>query len=396
MIYKYKIMEIKNLLRITKNVIIPVACIILAASCGKDKDKDDDTPDKSTVCDIVSFTVDGLAWEINGTDISFTYSAETVIMPLAPVITLSPGATVNPPSGEPQNLFADAGITYTVTAADGVTAKNYTARAILNLQTVDSGVTGECTWTLAGVSGNCTLTVSGNGAMADYYSVYEPWYGYHDNIRRVVIREGVTAIGSYAFYQCYYLTEVTIPNSVITVGNGAFAGCSDLTTVTGGNSVEIIGNDVFSGCRLTGTLIIPNSVTSIGSYAFYGCTGLATLTIGNAVKTIGEGAFKDFDGLTAVTVGNAVETIGSRAFYNCTGLTTVTIGNSVETIGNEAFRECHGLITVTNLNPVPQNISDYVFYYASQRCTLKVPASAVEAYRAAPVWSNFRTIVAIE
>jgi hypothetical protein len=82
---------------------------------------------------IVSFTVDGTAWAVNGSDITYVYPAGTVETLLTPVITLSPGATVNPPSGASQNFFTEQGVTYTVTAEDGTT-QTYTVKATIQVQ----------------------------------------------------------------------------------------------------------------------------------------------------------------------------------------------------------------------------------------------------------------------
>jgi hypothetical protein len=145
-----------------------------------------------------------------------------------------------------------------------------------------------------------------------------------------------------------------------------------------------------------GSYTIPESVITIGNYAFYYCSGLTSVTIGNSVETIGEYAFRNCTGLTSVTIPNLVETIGDRAFYNCTGLTSVTIGNSVETIGNEAFYYCTSLTTVINQRTTPQAISSNTFHANTLRGTLKVPASAVDAYENANVWKGFSNTVSIE
>ena len=80
----------------------------------------------------------------------------------------------------------------------------------------------------------------------------------------------VTSIGYRAFYQCFGLTSVTIPNSVTSIGESAFSGCSRLTSVTIGNSVTSIGISAFYGCSGLTSVTIPNSVTSIGDNAFDG------------------------------------------------------------------------------------------------------------------------------
>ena len=113
---------------------------------------------------------------------------------------------------------------------------------------------GNLTWKL---DADGTLTISGTGAMKDY--------DYHDNrspvcknsnVKKVVIEDGVTSIGRYAFASCSSLTSITIPDRVTSIGNAAFESCKGLTSIT-----------------------IPDSVTSIGGYAFYACSSLKTISL---------------------------------------------------------------------------------------------------------------------
>ena len=174
----------------------------------------------------------------------------------------------------------------------------------------------------------------------------------------------VTSIGSYAFYECYSLTSVTIGNSVTSIGNYAFNNCSGLTSVTIGNSVTSIGNYAFNNCSGLTSVIIPNSVTSIGYEAFRGCKSLTSVTIGNSVTSIEGGAFKYCSGLTSATIPNSVTSIGADAFYGCSRLTSITIPNSVTGIAGYTFYGCSGLASVTIPNSVT-SIGDGAFYDCS-------------------------------
>ena len=84
-----------------------------------------------------------------------------------------------------------------------------------------------------------------------------------------------TKILSYAFYSCYSLSSVVIPNSVTSIGSYAFSECGSLSSVVIPNSVTSIGGYAFNYCYSLSSVVIPNSVTSIGSYAFKYCSGVA-------------------------------------------------------------------------------------------------------------------------
>ena len=133
----------------------------------------------------------------------------------------------------------------------------------------------------------------------------------------------VTSIGYEAFYDCYNVTSVSIPNSVTIIEDEAFYGCSGLTS-----------------------LIIPNSVTTICHDAFKRCSGLTSVVIGDNVKFIPQGAFYGCGSLTSLTIPNCVTSIGMSAFYGCYSMNSVTIGNGVSLIDFDAFFGCTGLTSV--------------------------------------------------
>ena len=222
------------------------------------------------------------------------------------------------------------------------------------------------------------LTITGSGDM--YWSGERPWAQVAGEITSVSLPDGLTSIGSSAFYDCSSLTSITIPNSVTSIGDDAFYDCSSLTSVTIGNSVTSIGSSAFHSCSSLISITIPNSVTSMGIYAFRYCNSLTFVTLGNGLTSIGYCAFCGCYSLTSITIPNSVTSIEHGAFQDCSSLSSVTIPNSVESIGYEAFDSCS---RVTMQGTTPPLISAGTF---SDNATIFVPCSAMDAYLAAPVW----------
>jgi hypothetical protein len=236
-----------------------------------------------------------------------------------------------------------------------------------------SGTTGNLTWSIS----DGTLTVSGTGAMPSYYYSTAanniPWYSSRANINKIVINNGVTSIGWYAFRDCGSLTAVSIPNSVAVIEGYAFSGCSSLTTVS-----------------------IPNSVTVIEGYAFQNCSSLTTVTVPNSVTIIGGYAFQNCRSLTAVTVPNGVTSIGDLAFYGCVGLISISIPNSVTGIGDLVFQNCSNLTAVEagwNLPPPLARVVAAFYGVNVGNCTLFVPPGSKALYETAAFWRDFGKIV---
>lgn len=186
-----------------------------------------------------------------------------------------------------------------------------------------SAVSGTCgenlKWELTADS---VLTISGTGTMTNYSSSSSsraPWYSNRSSVKSVVIEDGVTNIGNYAFYNCSSLTSVTIPNSVTSIGNYAFYYCTGLTSVTIPNSVTSIGESAFSGCTNLKTVSNNSSLeftlgaTSNGYIAYY-----ATLLLQNG-KTTSKNAPADQKAIYDVDGDGTMEFISGAVLYNKNG-----------------------------------------------------------------------------
>ena len=150
-----------------------------------------------------------------------------------------------------------------------------------------------------------TMTISkkaggGKGEMADYIdpslqpwydTLVPPWYAILNNIKTVIIEDGVTKIGNSAFDDCSGLTSISIPNSVTSIGDYVFNGCSNLTSLTIPNSLTTIGSNAFFNSGLT-SVDIPCSVTTIGSDAFYLCENLSSVYCYASSVELGDNAFR--------------------------------------------------------------------------------------------------------
>ena len=78
------------------------------------------------------------------------------------------------------------------------------------------------------LDGEGALTVSGTGEMRDFSYNSIPW---GNTIKNVIICDGVTFIGDYAFSDCTGLTSITIPDSVTSIDTWAFDSCDGISDV---------------------------------------------------------------------------------------------------------------------------------------------------------------------
>ena len=201
-----------------------------------------------------------------------------------------------------------------------------------------------------------TLTISGSGAMADFADLTEqPWYSWTRTCKNLVIEDGVTSIGKWAFQECDNLTNVTIPNSVTTIGHGSFCGCESLTSVTIPDSVTIIETVAFAYSGLTSVTIPANVIRA--DEVFSGCENLQTINVdpNNRQYSSQDGVLFNKEkstlllcpgGKVSYTIPNSVTEIGGYMFNGCSKLENISIPTSITSIKRNAFENCSNLKTV--------------------------------------------------
>lgn len=270
----------------------------------------------------------------------------------------------------------------------------------------------------------------------------------------IKLPEGLTTIGNSAFRDCSGLTSIDIPAGVIKIYYDAFLGCSGLkavnisdlsawcrmdfdtlysnplyyahnlylngelvTDLTIPADITEIKNYAFRGCSSLTSVRLPESLATIGYSAFEYCSGLTSIDIPDGVTTIEQSTFSDCSGLTSIELPVGLTTIGDSAFSGCSGLTSIDIPDGVTSIGVAAFEHCHKLASIelpialteilevvfdycnslreiVSKNPVPPVALESTFEDMHYRNSiLRVPQEAVDDYRNADVWCNFRNMI---
>ena len=280
----------------------------------------------------------------------------------------------------------------------------------------DFGVNNCLHWEVStGVLSGKTLTISGTGAMPDFdfpNGNLAPWWNYEalgmltsfgnfkleGELKKVVIKDGVTNVSDYALFFLPAATQVTLPESVTRIGRYGIAMCSKLTgmsipkgvagigdfglagngltAITPPDGLQSLGRGAFDSCASLTNTTLPAAITAVPGKCFADCTKLLNVKYAGTVTAIGDLAFESCKALTAAPIPETVTAIDKAAFTGCTALTDVTIPAGVSTIPEDCFRGCTALADID----LPGTVT-HVGHNAFTGCTA---LKDVRCYGAAP------------
>ena len=241
-----------------------------------------------------------------------------------------------------------------------------------------------------GVLSGKTLTISGTGVMPDFNfpeGNLAPWWNYEalgmltsfgnfkleGELKKVVIKDGVTNVGSYALFCLPAATQVTLPDSVTRIGRYGIAMCSKLTGMSIPKGVTEIGDFGLAGDGLT-AITLPDGLQSLGRGAFDSCTSLTNTTLPAAITAVPGKCFADCTKLLNVKYAGTVTAIGDLAFESCKSLVTAPIPATVTELGASAFNGCVALTDVT-LPAGVTAIPDGCFQGCTALADMKLPGT---------------------
>jgi hypothetical protein len=280
-----------------------------------------------------------------------------------------------------------------------------------------------------------------------YVSGHEDSYNSSIVIPDIYLGRNVTAIGSDAFWRCYDLYSVVIPEGVTSIGKRAFARtaltsidipstvveigdyCFSITSLSNimipqsltslslsafdecdlaqlmvehGNPVydsrnncnaiiETATNTLYIGCKNTE---IPEDIKHIGDFSFNQCRGLLSIDIPDQVVSIGTAAFQSCTSLSSVSIPRNVYLIGNSAFNMCNSLSSISLPKSLKYLNGSAFSGCEALATIISHVKKPIDIQESVFSSTVYtNATLFVPKGSMTVYRNNENWNKFSNII---
>lgn len=197
------------------------------------------------------------------------------------------------------------------------------------------------------LDGEGCLHIDGSGPISfyEYYYYRSYWENYSNQIRTVVIGDGVTAIPSYAFNNLHKLEHISIPEGIKYIPD-SFKNTDALKEIKLPSTLERIGSSAFENSGLE-SIIIPEGVTSLSDKSFYGCKNLKSVQLPSTLRKLYEGyTFAYCINLTRINFPENLDYISQYAFQG-SGIRSAKLPEGLTWIGASAFSKCGNLTYVS-------------------------------------------------
>lgn len=185
-----------------------------------------------------------------------------------------------------------------------------------------------------------TLTIKGEGTMYNYDQKEKtPWYD--KPYENVVVEEGITTVGNFAFGQVFKIQKVknvTLPSSLTKIGERAFYQCTSLESISLPDNITVIATGAFLSCNSLSSVKLPANLESVKDFSFQNCP-ITSIELPGKLAEICDGAFMNSK-LTEVYFPKSVRTIGARAFHIESGTVVTDVyfeGDAPELTGSYSF-----------------------------------------------------------
>nr|DAO56663.1 MAG TPA: leucine-rich repeat protein [Caudoviricetes sp.] len=238
---------------------------------------------------------------------------------------------------------------------------------------------------------------------------------YLNNVKKVELGSGITSeIGNKAFYDCYSLKAISIPNYITKIANHMFYYCYSLTFLTIPSGVKEIWQQPFFKCQSLNTVAIPKGISWFSDGTFMGCSSLKSVTIDGTFTSLLANMFNGCFTLTSFIIPTTITKLDSGVFANCSSLLSITLPNKITKIDGYTFEYCYSLLSLAIPNGIT-SIKAYTFIdcYSMQfydfsnhtsvptleninafsniptDCQIRVPSSLVDTWKAATNWSTY-------
>ena len=281
-----------------------------------------------------------------------------------------------------------------------------------------------------------TLKGSDKWVIPGYSTSNQPWASFMEEIEYLDLPEGLTSIGEYAFNGAKSIKEVVLPQSLVRLEQYSFIECRSIHTFTIGPNLSLIAQHALNSCYSLTNLYVPDNVTEIRYNAFNmipnvsysegredrpdagartvngiveepmvydpvdqtklsACSAFAKgyIKVKDGVKVLGSYALYNCIAITTVELPNSVEKVEGYALYHCDAAETLIIGNGLKETDMYSF-SMKNLKNVVCMAVTPPDLGMNSFYDTNVGAAfLYVPDESVDAYKEAPQWKNFGSII---